>query len=280
MDLPATPLHPAGDVEVASLPTLPLPVANIDLNPDLYDSDRSASASNSPAAAGEDGPSLSDRPSDPQPSVEPLRQTYTVPVDDAVRLLQHQLGANAATSEAQQSKLVNYIDDTLLQIHRRFIKNITNLDNNQPYLLAQLAQDLARVVDLVWHSVSTHTRLFGQQNYLSTIVTDLEEFVAHYRLTDIPGPARAPALGRVLGLLLSLDAKLSFLIDGYACADGTVQKLSATDVVRLVPVVMRLRVAVVTQLEELRADTLPEDRPALDVEAGRVFEGIIARAEQ
>lgn len=254
MDLksPTTPVHPAANEEVRSLPTLPLPAEtmnNIDLNPELYDDDDDEVAEN------EDG--------------KPEVTTFTVPFEDALRLLQLQFNnSTTVTTESQQSKLINYIDDNLLQIHRKFIKNITNFDNNQPYTLEQLVTDLSKVVDLIWFSISHKNRLFGQQNYFITILTDLEDFVSHYSLTDIPGHV----LGKVFTLFQSLDTKLSFLIDGYD-VNGKLEKVITTDLVRMVPIVMRLRIEVITKVE----GNGPKEW--LDVEVSRLFEGIIERSE-
>ena len=72
----------------------------------------------------------------------------TLPFNESYQLLKQEfqntltnLGQSQITS-AQQSKLINYIDETLLQIQRKFIKQQTELEIN--YSLIQLLQNCLR----------------------------------------------------------------------------------------------------------------------------------------
>ena len=80
------------------------------------------------------------------------------------------LGQSQITS-AQQSKLINYIDETLLQIQRKFIKQQTELEIN--YSLIQLLQELSTVISVIWVSIQQKLVLYGQIEYYIKILGDL-----------------------------------------------------------------------------------------------------------
>jgi len=125
---------------------------------------------------------------------------------------------------------------------------------------------------------------------LIKILGDLEDYIGHYLLfKDIP-PISDTASKQVVDFFTffqSLDVKLSCLIDGYIATVGErqiTQKLSATQYVRLLPIVTRLRILIITKTESVKsklqdsADGAAIDMAdILDVEVGRLFEGILDR---
>lgn len=178
---------------------------------------------------------------------------------------------------AQQSKLINYVDAQLLAVQRRFVKS--QAEASQQYPLHDLVHDVLSIVDIIWCSVSTHSKLFGQAEYMVKLLGDLEDYLLHYDLE----------VGYV-GLFKffhTFDQRLSTLIDGYDY-DGHVEKLGQTLLVRLVPIVSRIRTLVVTKLgptrEKLARETAEDvsnrdDLDWLELQVGSLLEGVLERIE-
>lgn len=246
---------------------------DLDLNPELYDgSDESDAGEGAPAPApGAEGPGFSDSDLEDVPTDI---STYTIAFDTALQLVRLDFAACLTnTTEAQQSNLINYLDQQYLQVQRRFIKNISDFDHRREYLVFDLVLDVDRLVRVVWVSVSKHNKLFGQEQFLIRVLTDLEEYLPHYLFTS-EAPSNAELL-RLFSFFQLLDVRLSFLIDGYELDYG-VQRIHGTEKVRLLGITMRLRVVVVDKLEGLRRAT-PSLLDLLDVEVGRLFEGLLER---
>lgn len=286
METPPTPLHPAPNAEVSNLPSEPLSNSNMELNPDLYDEEDD---DNSMAEPQRNTEAQEDNAEDNDPDSSGIYiNLWTMPFDDAYDLLKAQFLKNwnqPKVTEAQQSKFVNYLDHELLQVQRKFIKN--QADTAELYSLQQLLHDIGTILDLIWFLVNPNNKLYGQEEYFLRIIGDLEDWVAYYGLPIYDAADTSSAeLYKFFNFFQAFDTRLSFLIDGYQ-VNGETAKLSSTEIVRLVPIVSRLRLEIVSKLDPsrsklTRAKTLGNEQAndllnILDVEIGRLFEGILER---
>ncbi|CAN3356367.1 hypothetical protein DICA4_C07360 [Diutina catenulata] len=268
MSTPATPIHSAPTAEV---PEIPDDVENdLDLNPDLYE--------------------MSDTEEPPQTRDQlPQIDTFTNSVDIEIdRAKSEFTDAPQLLRDGQISQLVMDIDNKMLAVQRRFIKSQAG---EVPCSLFELFDDLAVVINELWRTVITRNRLFGQQDYFIRIVGEVEDWLLHYRrpFAEIKPPEPLEPqqyrnLVRYFTFFQSLDVKLSVLVDGYQGPRST-QKISRTEMVRLVPLINRVRVVIANQigplverLENLRDETYVPLRQVLDIELTRVFEGLLDRA--
>ncbi|KAK9347204.1 hypothetical protein V1522DRAFT_435131 [Lipomyces starkeyi] len=147
------------------------------------------------------------------------------------------LPANVHTiSSAQQSKLINYLDEQLLYISRKYVRKFS--DTGPPdsvyYTIEPLLEDLTKVVDLIWYSVSTTSTPFIQSQYLLRIADDLND--------SIPSlPIALP--DKVFSFLRKLDKIFYKLIVGDIPSH---KRMSNTEKARLESIVERTRVDIVT----------------------------------
>lgn len=276
MDTPTTPIHVAPDVEV-NLPDQPFVSDALELNPDLDDDEEMSSTPDSP-----DSSQLEDV--DTTVKVD----LWTLPFDDAYELQKKHFALHSnleVIAEWQQSKFINYLDGELLQVQRRFIKN--QAETEEIYLLNQLLQDVAKILDLIWYLINTNNKLYGQEEYFIKIAGDLEDWVAYYRI-DVCGKMHVTEahLLRFFSFFQTFDTRLSFLIDGYTVGLAPV-KMSSTELIRLTPIISRLRLEIVskfdlsraqlTHMKELGSGDANALLNKLDVEIGRLFEGVLER---
>lgn len=290
---PATPIHPDPDTEV-SLPDEGFPVDELDLNPDL-DEDEEETPTIAPKQEAEiEHPEIKtdfshlENYSYQLPS-EPNFFLWTLPFHQAMDELVAKVGSrlnHEHLNMQQESKLVTFLDDKLLQVQRKFIKN--QADTDEKYPLQELLNDIKSIVDLIWCLIDLNTPLFGQEEYFIRILGDLEDWIAYY---DIPmleaNNANTIETHKALfKFFQSLDTRVSFLIDGYYI-NNTHYKLSATELVRLGPIVNRVRIEIINKMERSRAQLVRQSQNVdsnsatymniLEIEVGRLLEGIIER---
>lgn len=273
MSTPPTPTHVAPDVE-AVLPLTPFLGEDINLNPDLEDDDDDEDIQQRIPIQTP----VSNEPESTEP--ESQVELWTLSFDDAFELQQIQFGKRSAEtlSLAQQSRFVSFLDEQLLQIQRHFIKQQAGEQN---YPLHQLLKDVERVLDLVWVLVNPSNSLYGQEEYFVKICGDLEDWIVHYDLTPNKNEMTVNEAFYLyfFTFFQTLDTRLSFLIDGFTARDKA-QKMSPTQFVRLAPIVSRLRFQIITRLDPVRAYLEQTGLPLLnklDVEIGRLFEGVLER---
>lgn len=330
---PPTPIHPAPNEELTNgVPTNTLLAdSNIDLNPDLYeeeemDIEEATSnivdeispenlTSNDPALQPQSGNASNDdingattnADSDLEDvEINQLHQ-ITLPFNESYQLLKQEfqntltnLGQSQITS-AQQSKLINYIDETLLQIQRKFIKQQTKLEIN--YSLIQLLQELSTVISVIWVSIQQKLVLYGQIEYYIKILGDLEDYVNNYKTLFNETWSKNNNLHINMQNLViffkfwqKIDLQLSFLIDGYNIVlnNGNQQtkliKMNVTELTRLLPIVTRLRIAIISKIDGLRMrlkknqennndnDATSNILTIFELEISRLFEGILERS--
>ncbi|CUM64272.1 uncharacterized protein PRCAT00001869001 [Priceomyces carsonii] len=318
MNTPPTPMHPAPNEEIRDLPTGELSsktVEDIDLNPDLYDETEVVSEGNQTARSESGIYQNQDQVTDKSElvrgstsSLEEVRfeevDSFTRPFDECLELTKKSFYNNSRgqVNNKQESRLINYVDDSLLQVQRRFIKN--QADVAEPYLLHELITDITRLIELIWFSIDKNGRLYGQADYLIKILGDLEDYLSYYDLFPIISLLdQSPliteymhsTLAGFLNFFQGLDVKLSFLIDGYIMRLGSeeIEKINKTQMVRLVAIISRLRILIISKIEPFRIslfhylkngtdDELKLEARSylnvLDVEIGRLFEGILERS--
>lgn len=330
---PPTPIHPAPNEELTNgVPTNTLLAdSNIDLNPDLYEEEEmdieeaksnivdeippENLTSNDPALQPQTGNAFNDNINDATTNADSdledveINQLHqiTLPFNESYQLLQQEfqntltnLGQSQITS-AQQSKLINYIDETLLQIQRKFIKQQTELEIN--YSLIQLLQELSTVISVIWVSIQQKLVLYGQIEYYIKILGDLEGYVNNYKTFFNETWSKNNNLHINMQNLViffkfwqKIDLQLSFLIDGYNIVlnNGNQQtkliKMNVTELTRLLPIVTRLRIAIISKIDGLRMrlkknqennndnDATSNILTIFELEISRLFEGILERS--
>lgn len=277
-DSPKTPLHVLPDEEV-SLPEGTFEDSQMDLNPDLDNETPEAPSTSIPISYRLD-------PSDGSSSNGLLYQLWTLPFDEALERLESTTKGSSLLTLSQQSKFITYIDDQLLQIQRAFIKN--QAETKEVYSLRQLLTDLHTIVDLIWCLINPKSSLFGQEEYFVRILGDLEDWVGYYdlRVLDPKDRDSIETLKSLFVFFQVLDTRLLFLMDGYPVDDTSVCKMSTTEIVRLAPIVARIRLSIVNRLENSRlilSRNAPNDPASriymniLEMEVGRLMEGTIER---
>ncbi|CAH2352330.1 uncharacterized protein CLIB1423_06S03950 [[Candida] railenensis] len=309
MSAPPSPPHPLPNEEIDHLPEGQLPGATIDdleLNPDLYNdvSDDELDDVNANGASevpnGDDSSksksnkNVENENDNDQTEKEVEAPSFTLAFDSALELTESDFSSNSTNATgltlSQQSRFINYIDERLLAIQRKFIKS--HIEGEVAYPMMELLKDLSKTLDLIWYSINSKSKLFGQQHYFIKIMGDLEDYISKLNIGqslsaqnyELSNEDEADLM-ELFFMLQNLDVRLSFLFDGFKEESGnTIQKLSGTEAVRLGPIVSRLRVIVVDKLESLRSKLAQSSSNSsrhisniLDVETGKLFEGLSQR---
>jgi hypothetical protein len=139
-------------------------------------------------------------------------------------------------SEQQMETFRSYLDTQLLQISRKFIRRINGSSDGYESL-GDLSSDLARIVDLIWYTVtSTTSDTRFQTDYMLRIAGDFLDYLGEWHTTEpTPDPKEA------LRLLQKLDNVFSHILDGEFGVHST-----RTEAVRMESIAERTRVAVAT----------------------------------
>ncbi|KAK6465805.1 hypothetical protein DFJ63DRAFT_33125 [Scheffersomyces coipomensis] len=315
MSIPPTPIHPGPNEEVHELPPGRLPdslLADIDLDDDEDDDDDKDDivVTDPPIQALS---KLTNRLSDSLMNIDSVDSEVsleeidlkemiqiTLPFDEAYELLQTSLKEVEPIflTEQQQSKLINYIDENLLKIQRKFIKHIS--DTSEVYTLQELLDELLTIVNLIFTPIEKKNPLFGQGEYYIKILGDVEDYLNHYHtLFDehIDSIIQRFDNNRLIQFFIffqKLDLQISLLMDGYTDINSRNQKMNSTQLVRLIPIISRLRILIIYKVDQVRlkltnlyenqstsTSTKQESKRLLhllELEIGRLFEGILERS--
>ncbi|KAK9454261.1 hypothetical protein V1511DRAFT_421267 [Dipodascopsis uninucleata] len=169
-------------------------------------------------------------------------------------------------SPSQQSRFVNYVDEQLLHISRKYIKRFTSSESDSdPVSTSRSAEssavetdavidELDKIVDLIWYSVSTTTTPFIQSQYFLRIADDVNEYTCSNKV-------QSPA--KIFHILAKLDRIFYRLIIG---AIPSKKRMSNTERVRLEGIVERSRVDLVNSLGHI---------PGFETEITRVYEKVL-----
>ncbi|KAK6204669.1 uncharacterized protein RJT21DRAFT_111233 [Scheffersomyces amazonensis] len=314
MSTPPTPLH---NEDVHELPSGPLPaslLANIEIEDDEDDEDEDMEAVNQPILhlpskfteniqnqiANID--SVDSEASLEDVDLREMKQ-ITLPFEEAFDIMKISLDEfepNLLT-EHQQSKLVNYIDEKLLSLQRKFIRN--KAETLEVYSLQDLLEELSSILAVIWTSIEKKNPLFGQEEYYIKVVGDLEDYLKHYtNLFNDKIDLNIHLIlrfdnNKLINFFLffqKLDLQISLLIDGYKDINNRIQKLNSTHLVRLFPIISRLRISIIYKIDQVRQKLsklaeLPDTgiqtkqeansmSNLLDLEVSRLFEGILDRS--
>lgn len=267
MDSPATPEHPPPD---GNIPDFPQDLDDdLDLNPELYDA--------------------SDTEEPPSTGVSQLVDTFTTLTELAIDHAKLQFVTEPVVlSGGQVSQFIMDIDAQILAVQRRFIKSQAG---ELECSVFEMIDGFNPIIASIWTTVTQRNRLFGQQDYFIRILGLFEDILAHFRrpfgTVDVSRALPASVLTQMLKYFTffqSLDVYLSIFIDGYEGPQQKRQQMSRTELVRLVPLVNRVRMVVAAQLgpfmEKLvfvEDETYASLRQVLDIELTRVFEGVLDR---
>lgn len=322
---PPTPIHPAPNEELTNdLPTgVILSDSNIDLNPDLYDDDDDEvdqdqikeEINETPQLEPTKFPyiqqlqnqnayttsSISASASATETDLEDIDinqlQQITLPFNESYQLLKLSFdnispnNSNNGISSGQQSKFINYLDEHLLQIQRKYIKQKT--ESEMTYSLIQLLEDVSNIINLIWVSIQQKLVLYGQIEYFIKILGDLEDYVSNYsHLFNESWSRNGHLLVDWQNLVIffkfwqKIDLQLSFLIDGYTIninGNSKLIKMNITELTRLLPIVTRLRILIISKIDMIRSKIKPSDDDdnilnIFEVEISRIFEGVLERS--
>ncbi|KAK9461160.1 uncharacterized protein V1516DRAFT_341859 [Lipomyces oligophaga] len=164
-------------------------------------------------------------------------------------------------SSGRTSRLINYLDEQLLRISRRYVRKfsisadrepteISNTNANTgtdassdtvPYSSAdQLVEDLSHLIDLIWFSISETPQSFMQTQYFLDIADRLNDYIPNLPIED---PAH------VYSLLAKLDLVFYNLVTGENIPSG--RRMSQTEKTRLESIVERSRVDLTDPLSQI-----------------------------
>lgn len=267
MDSPATPEHPPPD---GNIPDFPEDLDDdLDLNPELYDA--------------------SDTEEPPSTGVSQLVDTFTTLTELAIDHARLQFVTEPVVlSGGKVSQFIMDTDAQILAVQRRFIKGQAGEVECSVF---DLIDGFEPIVASIWGTVTQRNRLFGQQDYFIRILGLFEDILAHYRrpfgVIDVSQPLPThvyPQMLKYFTFLQKLDVCLSVLIDGYEGPQQRRQQMSRTELVRVVPLVNRVRMVVAAQLGPIMEkmvfvedETYASLRQVLDIELTRAFEGVLDR---
>lgn len=318
---PPTPIHPAPNEELTNdLPTGIIADSNIDLNPDLYDDDDD----DDDVQEQEQKQLIEQNEHVTMPYIQQLQhqdasvsvsasateseledvditqlQQITLPFNESYQLLklsfENSTNNNGNITTGQQSKFINYLDEILLQIQRKYIKQKT--ESVMIYSLIELLQDLSNVINLIWVSIQQKLVLFGQIEYYIKILGDLEDYVSNYPHLFNESWSTGSGSHRHLQIDMQnlviffkfwqkIDLQLSFLIDGYNVdinGNGKLMKMNTTEITRLLPIISRLRILIISKIDMIRGKLKHGDDHddnilnIFEVEISRIFEGVLER---
>ncbi|ANB13339.1 TFIIH complex subunit TFB6 [Sugiyamaella lignohabitans] len=140
-------------------------------------------------------------------------------------------------SEAQQLKFRTYLDEELMRINGKYIHRL-NEPSRGYASLKELIDDLEKVVDLVWYSITTTTNAPDtnshtsyQTYYLLRIADDFVDYIEGYE--SDPSPVE------MIQFVQKLDAIFTRLLDPQAPT-----RLTRTDAVRLTSIAERTRIQI------------------------------------
>ncbi|KAK9446684.1 uncharacterized protein V1518DRAFT_132734 [Limtongia smithiae] len=151
-----------------------------------------------------------------------------------------QLHSVGRLSDEQQSRLVNYLDEQLLHVARRFVRRCSAVGEGSVesslMTVDSLIDDLTRLIDLIWYSVSGTSTPFLQEQYLLHIADDLIDYILRLPI-DSPD--------KVFAVLAKLDKIFYKLVVGDVPSG---KRMSNTERARLESIAERTRVDVVEKL--------------------------------
>ncbi|ODQ68239.1 hypothetical protein NADFUDRAFT_44856 [Nadsonia fulvescens var. elongata DSM 6958] len=134
-------------------------------------------------------------------------------------------------SSYQQTKFLNYVDNGLMRVQRRWVRRIADIGSTGTPLpegieisdvqgykdILELLNDLRALVDFVWYSITKENfqYMFGQEEYLLKILDDLGEYIHEFPIRQFQDQ-KDPQAVQVFEFLKEMDKKFCQLIDHKA----------------------------------------------------------------
>lgn len=246
--IPPSPEHPQGDEEVKELPQGGF---DIDLNPgissdeddEVIDNNKSHDLSQAIDVAhvntnGMDDFEIKDVP------------TITSSFEEEYELVKDELNSHDSISLSQQSKFVNYIDEELLKLQRKFVKTQSG---EIRFELTELIVELKQILKLIWRSISVSSH--NNIEYFIKILNDLEDYFEFYPKFD--------SESGIFQCVQYIDVRIALLHDE--------KLLQPTQFVRILSIVSRLRMILISKIYR-------NDDVAIEIEISKIFEGILDRS--
>lgn len=258
--VPSSPRHPGANEEVKELPEGQLPDIGLD----------AGSQSDEDYEGPNDGgfiPQVRPEPFDTNANIDENLQRHpsvdvegnidfpsiTPTFEQAYEDTDKQFITHTPITSAQQSRLINYLDDKLLAIQREFVKTVSGELNSS---LNDILQQLFPLMRMVWISI-TRTNNTNIE-YFIKMLTEMEDY---FKSLKVPvDNSSGPRL--IFETIQFLDVKTSYLYDHQLC--------SSTQFVRILSLAPRLRRLLITELSE-SSDTL------IELECSKLFEGVLER---
>lgn len=167
-------------------------------------------------------------------------------------------------SDAQNERLREYIEQELLSINRRYLRRIN--PDSEPGTrydtIPELLQDLNKIIDLIWYSLSNNSSDVGQNTFQTTYFLRIADSLNDY----IVGFEDKPAPLQTLETLSKLDLIFSRAI--------SLQMLTKTEQVRLSSIIERSRVLASSFVVELNNE---DDETSQETHIGSVYEKTLTR---
>lgn len=184
-------------------------------------------------------------------------------------------------SETQQTKLLQYFEDQLLHIQRRYVSRLSPPSGYKNF--DELIKDINKLVDVIWYSIlssepksihdvpylenlsstsSTSTTvkyqsisLFGQTHHLLAIADQLVDYIEGY--------SKQPAPQSTINIINKLDNIFKAILD-----QDNNSIFTETEKIRLESIAERTRIAVALAFENV--DGYEDD-------VGKVYENVLDR---
>lgn len=247
--IPPSPEHPQGDEELKELPEGQF---DIDLNPGISSDEDDESIDNNKSgdiSQANDEAHVNNEYETDNFDVENV-PTITSSFDEEYGNVKVELDSHQPISLSQQSKFVNYIDEELLKLQRKFVKTQSG---EIRFNLNQLINELDQNLKLIWRSISiaSHNNI----EYFIKILNDMEDYFEFYpQFTSDSG---------IFKTIQFIDVRIALLHDK--------KLLQPTQFVRILSIISRLRMMVISKIYR-------NDDVTIEIEISKIFEGILDRS--
>lgn len=254
--------------------------------------------------------------SDPTPApfqpINPFGANSLLSSSEPIKITLSQCDAPRKLSDAQQERLLNYLDNSMMKIHRGFVKYLSSVhqktnDSDKGLNLMQMLFELDELTEFIWFSITGHKNIpiiyhanvhdLGSQtettahvylpsdlpngqgyiSYYLTIMSDLVDFLGKYKIGNWD------EWRSVLALFGKLDDILCILVD-YEKTGETNGLISSTEKIRMASIAQLTKMGLVGLFDEfvrsLGRDNIASERETIqyfEILIGEVYEGLVDR---
>lgn len=254
--------------------------------------------------------------SDPTPApfqpINPFGANSLLSSSEPIKITLSQSEDPRKLSDAQQERLVNYLDNSMMKIHRGFVKYLSSVhqdanESEKGLNLIEMLFELNELTEFIWFSITGHKNIpviyhanvhdlasqtettahvtlpndlpngQGFINYYLTIMSDLVDFLGKYKIGSWD------EWRSVLGLLGKLDDLLCILVD-YDKTVNIKGLISSTEKIRMASIVQLTKMGLIGLFDEFvrsfDRDNIASQRETIqyfEVLIGEVYEGLVDR---